>query len=57
MAAELDIVAVGRLATLVDGDQFMPAAIERAHAAIRFHPNKEIAEAPIGLGAGAEKLA
>ncbi len=44
MAAELDVVDVGRRAILEDQDQLVLGAVEGSHAAVRLVPDAEVLE-------------
>lgn len=56
MLSELDIVNVLAAAVLPDKDQFVLAAVERAHAAIGFSPNDKVLELPVDAPAGGQHL-
>src|SRR5262245_37396347 len=54
--AELDIIAVLPTALLKDRDEFVLAAIERAHAGIVLDPDADILEFAIGASTGGEQF-
>ena len=56
MFSELDIVNVLAAAVLPNKDQFVPAAVERPHAAIGFIPNDKVLELPVDAPAGGQHL-